>query len=122
MDDSSNFVYYTYDSTLKKLLKILKSTTSDNLKQLEDLWDSIDTCTIQPLNTPSAKNINNHMSPTMSSSSHSPLHLSDSSNDSTNSNSNSSSSNVCLYYLILSQYTIYTILIPMLTYMENFLH
>ena len=97
--DDSNFVYYTYDSTLKKLLQILKSKTSDNLKQLEDLWDSIDTCTIQPLSAPPVKN-NNYMSPTRSSSSHSPIHLSDSSNDSTNSSSNCSSSNVCLALLI----------------------
>lgn len=97
--DDSNPVYYTYDSTLKKLLQILKSKTSDNLKQLEDLWDSIDTNTIQPLSAPPpVKNIN-RTSPARSSSSQSPIHLSDSSNDSTNSSSNSSSSNVIIFFL-----------------------
>lgn len=30
-----------YDSTIKKLIQILKFKSSDNLKQLEELWDAV---------------------------------------------------------------------------------
>jgi hypothetical protein len=105
--DDSNLVqggtYYSYDSTLKKLMNIIKSKTSDNIKQLEDLWESINTNNIQPINiVPINSNSNNNKnssrtSPARSSSSQSPVHLSESSNDSTNSNSNSSNVSIFLY-------------------------
>lgn len=91
--DDTNLVqgnYYSYDSTLKKLLHIIKSKTSDNIKQLEDLWESINTNNIQQINIVPINNnnkISSRISPARSSSSQSPVHLSESSNDSTNSNS-----------------------------------
>lgn len=98
--DDTNLVqgnYYSYDSTLKKLLHIIKSKTSDNIKQLEDLWESINTNNIQQINIVPINNnnkISSRISPARSSSSQSPVHLSESSNDSTNSNS----SNVSFYF------------------------
>lgn len=89
MDDiqcNTTLFYNTYESTLKKLIQILKSKTSDNVKQLEDLWDSVSNGSLQPANALSQSKLNSRTSPTISSSSQSPIHLSDSSNDSTNSN------------------------------------
>ena len=74
-------IYNSYESTLKRLIQILKTKTTDNVKQLEDLWDSISVNQLNGIK-------NTRISPTISSSSQSPIHLSDSSNDSTNSISN----------------------------------
>lgn len=74
-------IYNSYESTLKRLIQILKTKTTDNVKQLEDLWDSISVNQLNGIK-------NTRISPTISSSSQSSIHLSDSSNDSTNSISN----------------------------------
>ncbi len=67
--------YNTYDSALKQLVHILKSKSADNLKHLEELWDSINK-EIKPTRN----------SPTPSGSSQSPItSMSDNSNDSISS-------------------------------------
>lgn len=74
-----------YEATIKQLVFILKSKTSDNLKQLEELWDSINS---KPLanNSGLAKLAKNRVSPTPRSSSQSPItSISENSNDSTSS-------------------------------------
>ncbi len=77
----------TYDSALKQLVNILKSKSADNLKQLEDLWDSINYAVDStPSTTKSSKGT--RASPTPSTSSQSPItSMSDNSNDSTSSTS-----------------------------------
>jgi hypothetical protein len=76
----------TYDSALKQLVLILKTKASDNLKQLEELWDSINSRKVlQPL-----ASIEIRTSPTLSTSSYSPItSMSDSSNDSASSTNSS---------------------------------
>lgn len=74
-----------YEATLKQLVNILKSKTSDNLKQLEDLWDSINAKTLVN-NAGLAKLAKSRVSPTPRSSSQSPItSISENSNDSTSS-------------------------------------
>lgn len=79
-----------YDSALKQLMKILKTKSSDNLKQLEDLWDSINYSSLAPpvSSKQSSKSSIVRTSPTPSSSSQSAItSMSDNSNDSTSSTS-----------------------------------
>jgi hypothetical protein len=92
--NSQNGSQNTYDSALKQLVNILKSKANDNLKQLEDLWDSIN-CAAQI--TKIEDNVTNkpsqglRTSPTPSSSSRSPItSMSDNSNDSNSSTGSSS--------------------------------
>ena len=73
-----------YDTTLKKLIRIIKLRASDNLKQLEDLWDSINSLNKLSGQSPvgqSAANSNGSSRLGVS-----PVNVnSDNSNDSTNS-------------------------------------
>lgn len=74
----------TYDSAIKQLVHILKTKASDNLKQLEDLWDTINSANV-PL-PEITENEKIRTSPSLSRSSPSPLNsMSDNSNDSTSS-------------------------------------
>lgn len=83
-----------YDSALKQLVQILKNKATDNLKQLEDLWDSIN-CTKVPLPA-TIEREKIRASPTLTASSLSPLNRSsDNSNDSTSSSN--SSVNIRIY-------------------------
>lgn len=95
MEDSNNIIIgakkaegNAYDSALKQLIVILKSKASDNLKQLEELWDSIN---YSPSGTEASSNNKNgktRTSPTPSSSSQSPVNImSENSNDSSSSTS-----------------------------------
>lgn len=75
----------TYDSALKQLVQILKNKASDNLKQLEDLWDSINSTKVPIPATTDNEKI--RISPTLCASSLNSS--SDNSNDSTSSSNSS---------------------------------
>ena len=97
-----------YDSALRQLMQILRTKATDNLKQLEELWDSINhhhAPTTQAANTASNRNTLKieaaRTSPTPSSSSQSAITSmsSDNSNDSTSSSSTSSNVNFILFVI-----------------------
>lgn len=68
----------SYEFTFLKLVHILKLKTSNSLKQLEDLWDSLD-----PVESESDNSLSkpSRVTPTLSSSS-SPTYYNDNSSDS----------------------------------------
>ena len=86
----------SYELAVKRLVQILKSKTSDNLKQLEDLWDSVNYAK-------SVKSLGSDLrnSPSPNSNSLSPITtMSENSNDSTSSSINGSSSNVTILLFV----------------------
>lgn len=82
----------TYDSALSQLVHILKNKATDNLKQLEDLWDSINSVKI-PFPA-MAENEKIRTSPSLTVNSLSPLN---STSDNSNDSSSSSNSSVMIY-------------------------